>query len=43
MKLGAFFLYFVNTSKFHGLDLIWVQLPKEFYTKNKYKNIKITK
>jgi hypothetical protein len=33
----------LNTSKLQGLGLIWVQLRKELYMKNKYKNIKIAK
>jgi hypothetical protein len=44
-KLGASllcflknFVVFPTTFKFQGLAPIWVQLPKELYTKNMYKN-----
>jgi hypothetical protein len=32
------FVVFPTTSKLQGLGPIWVQLPKELYTKNMYKN-----
>jgi hypothetical protein len=35
IKPKAFFLCFLNTSKIQGLGPIWVELPKEFYMKNK--------
>jgi hypothetical protein len=31
------------TFELQGFGHVWVQLPKEFYMKNKYKNIKIAK
>jgi hypothetical protein len=43
IKPRAFFLCFLNTYKLQRLGPIWVGLPKDFYTKNKYKNINITK
>jgi len=33
-----FFVVFPTTFKLQGLGPIWVQLPKELYTKNMYKN-----
>jgi hypothetical protein len=42
-KGPSFYVCLCVTFKFQGLSHVWVQFPKEFYTNNRYKNIKIAR